>query len=102
MGAAVPFLTTIAPFIGPASTLLGGLLGGGAPEPAAAPPPPAVAKAPEAPEVAQVEDVEPVVDVDAARRRAASRRATAEKTRLFALSPSDDETVVLTKSLLGE
>lgn len=64
---------------------------------------PEAAPVPEAPVVSKAKDVEePVVDTDAARVRAAKRRKGAEDRRLFALGEEDDETVVLTKSLLGD
>jgi len=67
---------------------------------------PQAAPEPEAPEpvVSKAEDLgeEPVVDTEAARVRAAKRRKSAEDRRLFALGEDNDETVILTKSLLGE
>lgn len=74
-----------------------------APAPAALPPAPEPQAAPVAPPaVEKVATQEPVVDTEAARVRAAKRRKEAGDRRLFSLSKQEDESVVLTKSLLGE
>lgn len=75
-----------------------------APTPTAAPAAPSAAPAPEAPTESSAADVaaeEPVIDTEAARVRAAKRRKAAEDEKLFSLS-SQDDSVVLTKSLLGD
>ena len=95
-------LGMIGQLVGAVAPLLAG--GSSAPAPAAPPPPPAVAPAPVAPQVAEASDTvgqEPVVDTEAARVRASKRRKAAEDERLFSLSDSSDS-VVLTKSLLGD
>lgn len=88
--------------------ILGGLFGGGDDGPSYLPPPPqpTVVQAP-TPEpvvktVEEVKDEEPIVDTEAARVRASKRRKAAEDRRLFNLGGTDDETVILTKSLLGD
>lgn len=102
----------IAPIFQAIAPIAGSLLGGGqsfsAPPPAVMPAQqplpqaPAAVAAPETPKVVtEAAAEEPVVDTEAARVRAAKRRASAESTRLFNLG-SEDETVVLSKSLLGE
>lgn len=64
---------------------------------------PQVVQTPEAPEpVLETQDSEPVIDTEAARVRASKRRKQATDRRLFNLTNRDDETVVLSKSLLGE
>ncbi len=64
--------------------------------------PPTPAEAPEAPEpVVQAASEEPVIDSEAARVRATKRRRASEESKLFPLSSTDDDAVVLTKSLLG-
>lgn len=86
------------------STVLSSALAPGAPSPAAPPAPPPVQAAPEpAPAVEKVDDAkEPVVDTEAARIRASKRRKAAEDKQLFALSEDSNDSVILTKSLLGE
>lgn len=85
-------------------TVLSSALAPKPPSPQAPPAPPAPAPAPTPPaQVTQVGQEEPVVDTEAARVRATKRRKAAEDRRLFALSESqDDDTVILTKSILGE
>ena len=75
------------------------------PAPAPLPPPPQPAEAPKAPEVADtITQPEQVVDTEAARVRAQKRRAEAEsRQQLLSLGEQqEDESVTLTKSLLGE
>ena len=98
MGGIAPILKLVTP-------LLSGMMGGGgsAPAPAPLPPPPAPAPAPEPPKESTADDIkgeEPVVDTEAARVRASKRRAAAE-TNLTNLS-EEDESTILTKSLLSE
>lgn len=95
---ALTVIKAIAPI---ASSLLGARSG---PDVSPPPPAPVVQQAPEAPDVATADDIgeEPVVDTEAARIRAQKRRKTAEERRLFSLTETDDTSVILTKSLLGE
>lgn len=99
--ALAPIIEAVAPI---ASTLLGGLMSPEPPAPAPLPPAPTPAEAPPVPEVTKAEDLgeEPVVDTEAARVRAAKRRKEASQRQLFNLSGTEDESVVLTKSLLGD
>lgn len=104
MGGLVAFAPVIEAIAPIASTLLGGLMSPSAPTPAPLPPAPTPAEAPPVPEVTKAEELgeEPVVDTEAARVRAAKRRKEASQRQLFNLSNSEDESVVLTKNLLGE
>lgn len=98
MGAVAPIFKAIAPILG---SFMGG--GGGAPAPAPLPPPPQAAPAPPPPTESTAKEIqgeEPVVDTEAARVRAAKRRAEADK-NLTSLSTTEESTI-LTKSLLGE
>lgn len=73
------------------------------PTPAPLPAAPEAAPAPEAPTTVSEAGQEPVVDVEAAAVRARKRRSeTGDRRRLLGLSGENDDSVILTKSLLGE
>lgn len=96
MAGALPVIQAISPVIG-------SLSGGGAPSASPAPAAPSAAPAPEAPKESTASDVtakEPVVDQEAARVRAAKRRAESEDT-LYSLN-TDSTATTIAKSLLGE
>jgi hypothetical protein len=102
MGGLAAAATALAPAVAPvAGTILSSVIGG-KPSAPSLPPAPAPAAPATAPDVATTASPEPVVDVEAARTRAAKRRAEARQKQLFSLSgESDDDSVVLTKTLLG-
>ena len=96
-------LTSAAPAIGAFGTILSAVSSKKAPGGSSAPAVPAAAEAPAAPEVSGADDVDPgqaQVDTEAARVRASKRRKASEGKRLFSLEQEDDS-VTLTKTLLG-
>lgn len=97
----VSFLKIAAPLVG---SILSSAMAPSAPSPAPAPSAPAAASAPKPPTASDAPDIagpEAVVDTEAARIRAQKRRTNSEQRKLFSLSSTDDDSVSLTKSLLG-
>ena len=99
-----PVLSAISPALGPLSTILSSVMAPKPPEQSSAPAAPEVAPAPPPPTESSADDVSsgtPAVDAEAARVRAGKRRKASESKKLFSLGAEEDESVTLTKTLLG-